>query len=153
MDMNRGIDRIVCLLGMPCVAALVTVMSLLSLAGGQEILPNPPPGYRFNEPPVCEHPVGAMDPTTSQLVERTVRALTAEFGHGLAFRVTMPSPGDLLQGDCSGATCCEEMVRRIGASHDSTEQPRVAEIHVHVAGEFPHARQAIVLKRVGPGEM
>jgi hypothetical protein len=143
--MNRGFEGMACLFGSYCVAAAVAVTSLLTIARGQETLPAPPPGYRtIDQESAADRPICPGEVCPSQLVERATRALTAEFGNGLMFRVTMPHPGQLLQGTCTGPTCCEEMLERLGAG-----------LEQHAASEFPYSRRTIVLNRFSlrPGEV
>jgi hypothetical protein len=133
-----------CLFGSYCVAAAVAVTSLLTIARGQETLPAPPPGYRSADHESAGHcPACPGEACPAQVVERATRALTAEFGNGVMFRVTMPHPGLLMQGNCTGPTCCEEMVERLGAGFEQ-----------QAAGEFPHVRRTIILNRLSlrPGE-
>jgi hypothetical protein len=149
MDMKIGFDRTGGLLAAYCLAAAITVVSLVHMARGQEPLPTPP-GPPLHDELIEGRSLGPIDPATSQLVDRVTRALAAEFGNGLVFRVTMPHTGPLLQYDCNSPSCCEEMLERIGVGPDRHfgHPLRAAEIHVHVGGEAMFPRQAMVLSRV-----
>jgi len=101
---------------------------------------------------VADHPIAAPDPGMSLVVERVTEALRAELGNNVMFRVTARAhagefPGQLLQENCNGATCCEEMLNRIGADHAAGGQPRAMEINVHVISPIPQPGHAIVLNR------
>jgi hypothetical protein len=73
--------------------------------------------------PVAEHPVLGIDPVATQFLDRATRALTAEFGSGVTFRVTMPYPGASFEQGCSGPECCEEKLSHGGGGATAVEQP------------------------------
>jgi hypothetical protein len=99
-------------------------------------------------PAIADHPIGPIDPTMTLMVERIREALTAELGNNVMFRVTARAhmgelPGQILEGPCSGATCCEEMLNRIGGEHLAVGQPRALEINVHVVSPLPAPEQRV----------
>jgi hypothetical protein len=114
--MNRRCDRITCLVYGYCFSVAIVAASLVQIARAQETVPpSPPPAYCTGQCPAAEHPIcsGVADPVATGLIERATRALTAEFGNGLTFRVTMPLPGSFMHGACGEQTCCEEMLDKI----------------------------------------
>jgi hypothetical protein len=138
--MNRGSDRIVCLFATYCLAIVVAATSIAEMARGQETIPSPPPTSRNwqaligDHPlPIIEHAISGVDSAQGQFMDRAIKALMTEFGtEGVAFRVTMPFPGRLLQNPTAGPTCCEELLQRLGAgpNHDVADLPCIGEINV-----------------------
>jgi hypothetical protein len=72
---------------------------------------------------IADHPIGAVDPNASQLFELAMKALSAEFGDNVTFRITMPRPGCLLEGVCGSSACCEQMLDRLAAVPEIKECP------------------------------
>jgi hypothetical protein len=115
----------------------------------------PPAAY---QPVIADHPIGPVDPAMALMVERIREALTSELGNNVMFRVTARAhaaelPGQLLEGQCNGTTCCEEMLNRISGDH-LAGQPRAIEINVHVISPLPTTSNP-PLPRVGfaPGAL
>ena len=114
--MNRRCDRIVYVVYGYCFAVAIVAASLVQIARAQETVPpSPPQANCIGQCLAAEHPIcsGAADPVATNLIDRATRALTAEFGNGLTFRVTMPLPGSFMQGACGEPTCCEELFNKI----------------------------------------
>jgi hypothetical protein len=59
-------------------------------------------------------PLG-IDPVAVEFFDRATQALTAEFGNGMRFRVTMQRPDLFTEKACSGSTCDEEVLTRFFA--------------------------------------
>lgn len=104
------------------------------------------PGPATHMPVIADHPIGPVDPAMTLMVERIREALTAELGNNVMFRVTARAhtgelPGQLLEANCNGTTCCEEMLNRISGEHLAAGQPRALEVNVHVVSPLPVADQ------------
>ena len=77
-----------------CMAIAAACVGLDRVISAQEAAPCPPPSSPTGEHVIFEHRVGGgIDPIASQLFERATKALSAEFGDNVTFRITMPRPG------------------------------------------------------------
>jgi hypothetical protein len=104
--MNRGMDRAVRLLAGYCFTIGLVAVSVAKIAHAQEVVPSPPPGFRCEgECPLS--PLG-IDPVAAEFFERATQLLTAEFGNGVTFRVTMQRPNLFTEKVCNGSVCAEE---------------------------------------------
>jgi hypothetical protein len=111
--MNRGMDRAVCLLAGYCFTIGLAAAGVAKIAHAQEVVPSPPPGFRCEGE--CPLPALGIDPVAADFFERATQALTAEFGNGVTFRMTMQRPSLFTEQACSGSACGEETLAQIAA--------------------------------------
>src|SRR5439155_1770378 len=126
MVMNRGFNQALGLLAGYCFALAVAATCWMQMAHGQDAVPPGPPVCPSGQCPTTEHSVADVNPAATQLLDRATRALTAEFGNGIIFRVTMPYPGQFFEKTCNGPTRCEEMVQRIGGGPEARDEERTS---------------------------
>jgi hypothetical protein len=119
--MNRGLDRIVCLLATYGFAVTIAAMSIMPMARGQEALPCPPP--QCTAPAlVCEHPVAIPTIPFPLSPDHLHRMLVNEQGDVTIFLTKLPHVGQLFQGTCAAPTCCEKMLARLGMAVNGGDQ-------------------------------
>jgi len=118
--MSLGIDRAVCLLTGFCFTLGVVALSALGMAHAQDAVPPLPPACDRCEHRV-EEPLLGIDPVAVEFFERATRALSAEFGTGMRFRVTLPHPQLFSEKDCSGEGCLAEKIIHSGACEATCE--------------------------------
>jgi hypothetical protein len=99
-------DRAVCLLAGYCFTIGLAAAGIANIAHAQEVVPSPPPGFRCEGE--CPLPPLGIDPVAANFFERATQALTAEFGNGMNFRVTMQRPGLFNEMVCNGPNCSED---------------------------------------------
>jgi len=99
-------DRAVCLLAGYCFTIALAAAGVAKIAYAQEVVPSPPPGFGCQgECPLA--PLG-IDPVAADFFERATQALTAEFGNGVTFRMTMQRPALFNEMVCNGPGCGED---------------------------------------------
>jgi len=104
--MNRGMDRAVCLLAGYCFTISLAAAGVARISYAQEVVPSPPPGFRCDGE--CPLQALGIDPVAAEFFERATQVLTAEFGNGVTFRVTMQRPNLFTENGCSDADCGHE---------------------------------------------
>jgi len=106
-------DRAVCLLAGYCFTIALAAAGVAKIGHAQEVVPSPPPGF----PCQGECPLTALgiDPVAADFFERATQALTAQFGNGVTFRMTMQRPAFFTEKECSGSACVEESIAHFGA--------------------------------------
>jgi hypothetical protein len=99
-------DRAVRLLAGYCFTIGLAAAGVAKIAHAQEVVPSPPPGF----PCQGDCPLSALgiDPVAADFFERATQALTAEFGNGVSFRMTMQRPALFTEQVCNGSACSEE---------------------------------------------
>jgi len=154
--MNNRFDRISGLIAAYGLAAAVAVTSLVQLGRAQEAIPCPPPagGRPAN---IEEHPILSHLRNLPHAGDYLHRVLVNDKGDVVIHLTKLPKPGSLLDEACPSETCCEEMLRRIGAGlgHHCVERSCAGELGVETAGDQVPTRHTIVLGRfrLQPGEM
>jgi hypothetical protein len=103
--MSLGIDRAVCWLSGFCFTVGIVALGAISVTRAQETVPPSPPSCERCDQR-CDSPLG-IDPVAAEFLERATRALAAEFGQGMMFRVTMPRPEFFAEQACAGAECAQ----------------------------------------------
>jgi hypothetical protein len=106
-------DRAVCLLAGYCFTIGLAAAGVAKMAHAQEVVPSPPPGF----PCQGDCPLSALgiDPVAADFFERATQALTAQFGNGVTFRMTMQRPAIFTEKVCSGSACGEETMPQFAA--------------------------------------
>jgi hypothetical protein len=100
-------DRAVCLLAGYCFTIGLAAAGVARIAHAQEVVPSPPPGLRCQGECPLSAPLG-IDPVAAEFFDRATQALTAEFGNGMRFRLTMQHPALFTEKTCSGPGCAED---------------------------------------------
>ena len=128
--MSLGIDRAVCWLSGFCFTAGMIALGAIGVARAQESVPPSPPACERCEHR-CDSPIG-IDPVAAEFFERATRALAAEFGQGMMFRVTMPRPelfaekacasAERASAECVNGECAQGQVIRLGDGRIDIEQ-------------------------------
>jgi hypothetical protein len=154
--MNSRFDRISGLIAAYGLAAAVAVTSLVQLGRAQEVIPCPPPvgGRPAN---IEEHPILSHLRNLPHAGDYLHHVLVNSKGDVIIHLTKLPQPGSLLEEACPSETCCEEMLKRIGAGlgHSCAEHSCANELGVETAGDPAHTRHAIVIGhlRLQPGEI
>lgn len=119
--MSLGIDRAVCWLSGFCFTVGVVALGAIGMAQAQEVVPPAPPVCEHYDHEFCTSAIG-IDPVAAEFFQRATKALAAEFGQDLMFRVTMPRPEIFAEKACAGTECAQEQVACLGQGCVDFEQ-------------------------------